>query len=336
MKTLSIWSIVALALGCAPSDDSNRDAPAISVGRKALSASSPGGSNYNWYTISACNREPYGIVANYGVSNVRSTVQGQLAAMRQSGQARLRIGLYHGRGLNTGTVMNSIGGNLPSSQRANLSNFLADIRSAGFAEIEFVFMPQGQNIPWKWPAWNEDLYQENWNLIYNLHPIVAASGLLYRIDLMNEGTPASSQVMLLKYAQRLWSDYTYTFGKNDTLGFSIIGDSTDRISQIPQIYRGNTPYLYDFHFYGASQTEQQQFIAARQKMQSLGLGQVGWIVGEAFFNDPTAANGIQRAITSTGQTVFYVAEWPLHRGASCSDVDVAPPVAFDAYRAYGF
>ena len=36
---------------------------------------------------------------------------------------------------------------------------------AGFVEIQVAFMTIGDNAPWTWSAWNEELYQENWNLI---------------------------------------------------------------------------------------------------------------------------------------------------------------------------
>jgi hypothetical protein len=305
-----------------------------------------GGSNFNWYTISGCNREPYGVIANYHLA--RAQIDNALDAVRASGQDRLRIGIFHGRGLNTGTVMDSSGGNLSSQNRKNLTDLLATIKAKGFSEVMIAFHPQGPNVPLTWPSWNEDLYQENWNLIYNLRPIIKNSGLLYRIDLMNEGTPTSSQSMLLQYAQRLWADYTYRmriedgasnnpYGKNDTLGFSIIGSSLDRIGRVPAIYNGNVPHLFSLHFYGdSSKSEYQQFVDAHNAMNSRGLGPQGWIIGEAFYQDTQAAQHFRNAINQTGRTVHYLTQWPLTRDRSCEHANKAPPSEYSAYIQQNF
>ncbi len=332
-------SVITLAVmvGCAqpPGDLAEPAGMDESTAVASLSANARGGSNYNWYQLSGCDREPFGIIANYGTPSVRTLVQSQLATMHGNGQDRLRIAIFHGRGLGGGTLLDSTGGNLSPAMRTNLTNFLADIHAAGFGEIEFGFFPQGINNPAAWSAFSEDIYQENWNLIFNLHPIVAAAGMLYRIDLLNEGTPTSGQAALRAYDQRLWTDYTLVFGRNDTLGFSVIASDVDRISQIPVIYGSSRPFLYDMHFYGGAQTENQEFIAANAEMNTLGIHD-GWIIGETFYNDATAASGLQAAITSTGHTVFYLAQWPLTRSSSCSDVNVAPPSAFSAFAAQGF
>src|SRR5579883_2977500 len=62
-----------------------------------------GGSNYLWYALGpGCDREPYGIVPNYGLPEVRTVVQAQLAAMFASGQARLSLGVSFAHATATG------------------------------------------------------------------------------------------------------------------------------------------------------------------------------------------------------------------------------------------
>jgi hypothetical protein len=293
-----------------------------------------GGSNYGWYHLDGCGREPYGVINAFHLAP--DTIRAQLAAMR-AGQDRLRVLIYHRRGPDTGTVMDSTGGNLSAQNRQNLTDLLAAIRAAGFGEIQVSFMTIGPNAAYTWPSWNEDMYQENWNLIYHLHPIIAAAGIQYRIDLCNEAIPASNQPILLRYTQRLWSDYTYVFGKNDTCGFSTIGMVPDRIKHIPTVYQGNPPYLFDFHFYGdSSADEYAQFTTAHTLMNQMGYSSQGWTIGEVYYNDATAAANLHRAIQSTGRTVFYLLQWPLVRGSSCADVSVSPPTNFSAYTAQGF
>lgn len=297
-------------------------------------ARAPGGSTYGWYRLDGCNREPYGVVNAF--RNAPDVIRGQLAAMRAAGQSRLRLPIFHRHGPDTGTVMDSTGGDLSASNRQNLTDVLRAIVDAGFVEIQVSFMTIGLNAADSWTTWHEDRYQENWNLICNLHPIIAGAGIQYRIDLCNEAMPEKSQPVVLEYTQRLWTDYTSVFGRNDTCGFSTIGVAR-RIEYIPKVYGKNPPYLFDFHFYREKDLDEYaKFTTAHQMMNQFGYTNQGWTIGEAYYNDSVAAANLRRAIDTTGRTVFYLLQWPLASSASCADVSVAPPVDFSAYTAQGF
>lgn len=294
-----------------------------------------GGSNYGWYKLDGCSREAYGVVNSFDKAS--GTITAQLKQLAQAGQQRLRIPIYHRHGADTGTVMDSTGGNLSAQSRQNLTDLLGAVAAAGFGEIQVTFIPINENFAANWSSWNDDLYQENWSVIQNLRPIIAGAKIQYRIDLCNESIPTSGQATLLQYAQRLWGDYVGAFGKDDTVGFSIIGMDIDRVGQIPAVYQGNPPDLFDFHFYrNDSGDEYQQFTAAHQLMNQQGYTSQGWTVSETYYNDATAADNVHRAVTDTGRTVFYLLQWPLEFGSSCSDVSVAPPVDFGAYASQGF
>lgn len=112
-------------------------------------AQARGGSNYGWFHIDGCNREPYGVIYNYKTH--KSTIDEQLEAMHKSGQRRLRIPIYHGRGLDTGTVMDSSGGSLSPKFIENLEGFLAAVKRNNFAEINVGFFPIGDTNPLYWP-----------------------------------------------------------------------------------------------------------------------------------------------------------------------------------------
>ena len=259
--------------------------------------------------------------------------------MYSNGQRRLRIPIFHGRYEYGGTVVSSVGGNLSSQIQQNLANLLADIRNTGFSEIEVVFLPAGLNSPASWTTFSDDYWNENWNVIANIHPIIVNSGLAYKIDLYGEGIPASSQPALLTYDQKLWAYYNFVYGKNDTVGFSII-PTLDQLAQIPSVYgpsqwdpAGNYgfPYLYDLHIY---QNALQVFTDARNALNSQGYNP-GWIIGEAFYNDPNEAQALRAAINSTGQFVWFVLQWPTESSSGC-DVAVAPPSDFSNYIDWGF
>jgi hypothetical protein len=203
--------------------------------------------------------------------------------------------------------------------------------------VEIAFLPIGDLNPHNWLSWREDSYAEDRNLITNLHPLIAAAGIPYRIDLLNEGMPMSDEPVLRQYATKLWADYTARFGKADTVGFSMTVWIADRVTQMPAVYGDNPPDVFDVHLYGDSWNgdEYTQFVAADKKMNELGYHQ-DWVVGETFFDDPVAAAGIRRAIADTGRTVRYLTQWPLSRSQLCLDVDEAPPIDFDAFKAVGF
>lgn len=297
----------------------------------AFAPVNPGGSNYAWYKLGSdvglnC-REPYGIIKNYHIKGVRSVVKSQLKLMRGNGQIRLRIPIYHMRNPGGGTILNSAGGNLSSQHRTNLKDFLADIKTAGFVEVEVGFFPQSLNNPATWDAsnlgWQESRFQENWNLIVSLRPIIIGSSLHYRIDLMNEGAPANNQKQVKKYVFKLWWNYNFIFGKTDTVGFSIIAEvGTSRydnmVSEMNRTGFG-LPYLWSVHVYD-NITNALQNLSAHQS--SAGDNR-SWVIGETYYNDSATDSALSAA--SLRRTVWHVYQWPLTKNKGCDGhVDVTP------------
>jgi hypothetical protein len=255
--------------------------------------------------------------------------------MFAAGQRRLRIGIFHARGVDSGTVMDSTGGDLSAQNRRNLADLLAAIRAAGFEQVEVAFHPEGPAIS-EWRDWDESRFQENWHLIRNLRPVIRAAGLPYRIDLSNETIPSSSQPLVLRYSRRLWAAYTRAFGRQDTVGFSLIPD-LDRVAQLRAVYGRRPPYTFDLHFYPGTGglNEFEQFHSVDIAMRRLGHTQP-WIVGEALYDDSATAAQVASARAGSRRAVYYLTQWPLTRGSACADVDVGAPLAFDAYAAAGF
>jgi hypothetical protein len=329
-RALGACVVAALAAACAAN-------PAEGGANSVLA---PGGSNFSWYQVdrpqpSICIREPYGVISNFNNAIAHAQIEDELAQMIASGQRRLRIGIFHGRGFNTGTVMDSTGGDLSAQNRRNLGDLLAAVKAAGFVQVEVAFHPEGPAIR-EWTRWDESRFEENWNLIRNLRPIIRASGLSYRLDLSNEAIPGPGDPLVLEYSRRLWANYTRAFGRADTVGLSVIGDP-QHVARIPEVYGDKPPDIFDVHFYGGTNRldEYQLFRAADGTMKRLGLNQP-WIIGEAFYDDAIAAAQLRAAIAETTRPVYYLTQWPLTRGSTCADVDIPAPTAFDAYRAAGF
>ena len=333
---LSVLPLAGALFGCGSSPTKTQVTPPPPPPTAAI-----GGSDYGWYQLdSPCIREPYGVVYNFDTAT--ATIDAQLQQMYANGQRRMRIPIYFARGINTGTIMDSTGGNLSPRFRGNLTNFLAAIKAAGFVEIEVSFNPQSNHQPINWSTFSSDYYNENWMLIQNLRPIIAAAGIPYHIDLLNEGIPPLSSggyAPLLQYDQMLWNDYVAAYGSSDTIGFSIIADAA-HANSVSTVYGSSTyrnhgaPPIFDVHIYdetGAS------FATAYTSLTSQGYKGVDWIIGEAYYNDAAEAASLRQQIAGTGQTVLFLTQWPLTSGPSCSpDVNVAPPVNFANYQAKAF
>ena len=277
-------------------------------------AAALGGSDYGWYQLdSGCIREPYGVVYNYDTAT--ATIDAQLQQMYANGQRRLRIPIYFARGINSGTIMDSTGGNLSPRFRANLTNLLAAVKAAGFVEIEVSFNPQSNNNPIVWSTFSSDYYNEDWTLIQNLRPILAGSGIPYHIDLLNEGIPplaVGGYAPLLQYDQMLWNDYVVAYGSGDTIGFSIIADAF-HANSVSAVYGASAygnhgaPPVFDVHIYDETGTS---FATAYSSLKSQGYAGVDWIIGEAYYNDAAEAASLRQQIAATGQTVLYLTQWP--------------------------
>lgn len=316
----------------------------------ALEPVAAGGSNYAWYDNddSGLPGTPcfwnYGIIPNYHVSGVRSTVQSQLEAMWNQGQRRLRIPIYHQASPISGYEVDSTYGNLGTQEKQNLMDFMEDIGNAGYEEILIAFMPQSTpSDPKTWPTWNESKFQENWNLIYNLHDDIVneatnAGVSVVKFDLYNEGAPSDYDLtaypQLAEYLERMWNNYVWTFGKSDTVGFSVIGhvSPAERYENMRAIYISTgfgLPYVYDFHIYDNFQTN----FAAIDSVLSNYSDSNGLIIGETYYYN----SGIDTAINaiSTSRTVWHIYQWPLQSTSAPGPLNCAhTDITFPEYYTY--
>ncbi len=316
---------------------------------KWLLTPTSGGSDYAWYELTStpqpCTREPYGVIYNYNTA--AASINAQLMQMFNSGQRSIKLPIYFAHGISDGTIMDSTGGNLAPQFRTNLTNLLAEIKKIGFNFVEVGFYAQGENAvlnnTTNWSTFNEPVFQETWNLIYNLHPIIAGAGIPYLIDLFSEGIPTTylnNYSVSLAFTQNLWNYYVYDFGKTDTVGFSMITTS-DRYAQLPNVY-GNSPYgnhgyptTYDLHIYANAESV---VTGAYSAFESQGYNPP-WIIGEAYYDDPSEPGQLIGAIQSTHQPIERLFQWPLtsqSEQGNCAAVNVAPPTLFSNYSADAF
>ncbi|XVQ14226.1 hypothetical protein ACQP1W_17280 [Spirillospora sp. CA-255316] len=304
--------------------------------QKAPQAELRGGSNYFTYRVDGdCTREPYGVVNSY--DQAPDVVREQLAEMARAGQKRLRIPVFHHRGPDSGTVMDSTGGGIGGANLRNLRDLLREVRAAGFDAAEIAFFPMDANDPTRWKAFDRGLYEENLAVIRQVRAEVVRSGVPYVLDLLNEGAPAGGEEVLLQYDRTLWQDYRREFGTSDTVGFSMMVWIAGRVPHLPSVYGDEPPAVLEVHLYGQEWNgdEYRQLMDADAALDALGYRQP-LIIGEVYYNDREAAEGIRRAMADGDRPVRFLTQWPWPRKARCPTADVAPPAAYDAYARAGF
>lgn len=330
-----------------------------------------GGSNYHWYALDGlCDREPYGIVANYHLADsngpIRAQVKQQLGIMHARGMSRLSLGIYFTHGFRSGTLIDSSNAAQVSQAVTNIGNLLTDVKAAGFGEVLFRFFPTG-NINPSQSNFDSGLVDEYWNLITQVRPAVVAAGIQYRLDLGVELAPRDSNSAVVfpvsdryKYPENanwsravrdLWQRYVAAYGRSDTVGFSFFTDTNPdnqrwRVRHMRYVYEGNYPYLYAVDIYPTDTINAaDKFIQLHDAMVredtdgSLGFRDFGWIIAEVNYEDPIVAADISSAIAATGRIVFYLTQWPLDRaGGVCPDpnINVRPPYEWTVWGGYGY
>lgn len=365
-----LWAALLVLISASAVAYPNTSADLLMANGFDRATASVGGSNYHWYGLDAlCDREPYGIVANYhlndGGTNIRNFVRQQLATMHARGMRRLSIGIFFVHGASTGTVIDSSDPAQVSQSVTNIRNLLADVKTAGYSEVLFRFFPIG-NINPSQPDYQTANLAEYWNLVQQVRPALVDAALPYRIDLGVELAARDSNLQVLPSSERykypanqkwseavreLWQRYVAAYGRDDTVGFSFITDTNPdnlrwRVRHMRYVYEGIYPWLYAVDIYPtATINAASKFLAFHDAMVredasgALGWRNSGWIVAEANYEDPLVAADISSAIAATGRTVFYMTQWPLDRAnALCASdhVNVRPAFDWTVYGNYGY
>ena len=305
-----------------------------------------GGTNFNFWDMPATDcevREARHVSYRYHTN--KSDIDASLAALYAQGQRRLRLMLWHWNSVNgvVAWVLRSDGGAFEPQIQANLVAFLAAVKETGFEEVVIAFAPVGTNQPWWWAEWREDVYQENWNLVYATTQLIKSVGIPYVIDLGNEMSPTNTHTVMKQYAAKLWNNFTYWEGTARTIGFSV-NSSADAVSlaaALSEVYAWNRPVAFDVHFYGllwaGLPDDYTLFMTVHNAFKARGWNQP-WMIGETYYNDSAAADGYKRAMGRSGRRVKFLLQWPLSRANQCGNYggDSGIPKWFDAYSGRGF
>lgn len=327
-------------------------------------------------TCSESSRDAFGVTKRYhevvdGVP-VRSIAREQLAAMRKRGMRRLSLGVYFmHQPPESGVLVDSSDAAEVAQTVSNIATLLADVRAAGYSEVLFRFFPnaninprtENEGFPHHESAEYPARVDEYWNLVQKVRPALVASGLSYRIDLGVELAPRDSDLFYVPSGERykypanqtwsrtvrtLWQRYVAAYGSSDTVGFSFaVFDDRDRIrSQVRHmryVYEGRYPPVFALDLYATPKLDEGEKFALMDEMfrsqnpTGARWNDAPWIIAEAYYEDPLAAEAIAAAMAETGREVLYLTQWPLDRAGECDSphVNVVPPYEWRVYPAYG-
>ncbi len=321
-----------------------------------------GGSNYLWYGLGPdCDRTSYGVLPNYHRPGVRAQAQQQLATMHARGMRSLSIGVAFRDGNGSDNVIDASIQAQVSQTAQNLYTMLDDIQAAGFQRVLFRFFPQGNMNP-SFPDFDAATVGLYWQLVQAMHAQLSATFLPYRVDLGVELAPADKGDVFCDFppkqeewqcpadkawsnaVRQLWRNYKQAYGTLDSVGFSFLGGTDQakrRMRHMKYVYEGDYPSRVAMDLYGeAGHDEGDQFINLaswlRHYSDSYGFPLPDISISETWYNDPMAAARLSSAISATGHDVAWLSQWPLQRGASCSEVSVPPPYEYDINLMYGF
>ncbi|MBN8888037.1 MAG: hypothetical protein J0I77_20155 [Rudaea sp.] len=308
-----------------------------------------GGSNFNWYKTDCTQyppggQEPFGVIVNYNTQTI--AIRQALQNMRNAGQDKIRIMLFFGHGLSSGTVMDSAGGSLSSQNMSNLVNLIDDIHSFGFSVLHISFGALGSNDPTNWGGFNQAMADENWGVISSVHQAIGGTRGFDKIyyDLGNELMTGSQSNARYQYMKYIWPKYRSIYGTADSVGFSFAsGEIAGGIDNIGAVFGHTTPpAAIEIHIYPYAGNSAQLLVA--NAATGLLRFPLPWYIGEANFNDEAEADAISQEIngmfydyTWNGNGYnppLYLMQWPhLSNNSSCTVSDVSP---FNIYEKYGF
>lgn len=283
----------------------------------------PISSSNNWYQPGQNFKTPIGL---YNL--MPSKVDTQIANMRASGMdyivihiAMTDLSICKANGTCSdgypnnwlwGELIDDSQEDLRPTQKANLIAILNQVRNAGFRTVIIRFANYGAGGA----TWQEVEYQHAWNLIARTHRLVSQQmqGSLTKV-LYDLGCEALGAPNMQAYVQRLWSDYTYTFGNDDTVGFSTIADAYHLAGL--SWYGQLKPKIYAFDIYNDVDA------GLIQAWQALGPeGSKPIMLMETYQNDSLTESQLQSALQSHPQiNLVAVNQWPNARTVPCSGCD---------------
>jgi hypothetical protein len=351
---------------CAPENSSARETKQLVCGYSLLAvflaalfwppAATAGerpklGINYNWYRlrddqIAECKTHSAwvlwggGVVQQYSDPIIRDLVRAQIAKMHAAGFVSMRIILHashlpadHKEGL-----IHTVSGDISSSDRDSIRNFVGDVAAAGFQglEVAFGFQREGK-IFCKTNVWGDCFdparTDPNWRFIDEATSLVKSSAhsMALRFDLNNEGCvarsmPAGTIANAKKYLATIATRFRDKYGDDDWL---ISCPDSERAMRLADMLAGLREYhlkpkYIEIHTYKNDPTHVQEVISAANAMAVQIDAKL--ILGELKYHSDIQEKVIHEFIRGQPNSrIIDIFQWPLAGSDSKCPIDVQPP-----------
>jgi len=312
------------------------------------------GTNYAHYLVTNCklpNNDNHGIIYEYHLSGVRSKVQEQLSTMKLNGVESLRFILWFQTEVDSMQrywgVIPSGTGKIEEPYRSNLTNFVTDIKNAGFERLTLSYGAMGRNVPRLVDVNNT--FEENWSFIKDTRALVKAYGPTdTRIDLNNELINETQLgIRVNGYLVRMYKRYIENFGNGD-MTVSVIGGPglASRMESWINLFslKGlSLPNWFEIHLYVEYDQIFGELTAIEDLYKRYRLTQP-IVIGETWYNDKTTAQKINNFFSisiivdnpeahTPSIKLEELIQWPIYKGVGSEfwGCSVNPPYTVDNY-----
>ncbi len=288
--------------------------------------------NNTWYVPAQNLRTP---VAFFHLNPKR--VLTQINSLKASGQNAYGIILHHSNigdceynacndGIYDGVwgeVIDNSQAGLRPQHRSNLGLVVGAALDAGFRRIYIRFAKNSS--PESWTQWNETRYQQVWNFIVDarnvaraevdrrgLSHLYASPNSILIFDLGGESGGLSGG-QLEPFMVRLWQDYVYSFGNDDTVGYSMAW-APGRFTRMKNLLAttGVLPKMWGVDIYDNMTTGFGQMYNEMGPLRNQPIHLI-----ETYFNRAQAAQEAQAALNQNEfLNVAFFGQWPTAPGAA--------------------
>lgn len=287
-----------------------------------------------WYQPAHNIRPPVG---TYHLN--KPLVNQQISALKASGQTSYVITIFNSNigdcefnacndGVADGVwghVIDNTGYQMRAQHRQNLQEIVGKALDVGFRKIIIRFAANSDPQNWT-GGWDENKYQQVWNFIIDARNAargeVLSRGLsnmfdaphsILVFDLGLEWGGLNAQNQFHPFMKRLWQDYHFTYGPNDTVGFSIAW-AKGRFTALQSLLNSTSlplPKMWAFDVYQNIQTGLGEIYTEMGSLKNQPV-----IIAETYFNDAANAASINSAIQNNDLlNVVSLNQWPAQQSA---------------------
>lgn len=292
------------------------------------------GTNQSWYVPAANIKPPVG---TYHLNSI--VVDQQIAALKASGQTSYVITIFNldigscystgacNDGLDDGVwgeVIDNSNYLMRPQHRDNLKKIVGKALDNGMKRIIIRFGYNSASSTWS--AWDEKKYQQVWNFIVDARKAAIEevnirgmtnlltppnSLLIFDLGLEDGGKTGGQWESFMK---RLWQDYTYTYGVDDTVGFSIAW-AQGRFAKLRALLESTylpLPKMWAVDVYANSDIALQEIYNEMGSLKNQPL-----IITETYFNDALTRQQINNAMQSNDLlNISMINQWPNQPGGA--------------------